>query len=67
MTMQLYLEVISMWTIAKVRRKHRKSFETIGLIRISLRIRCVDTEEASESEYGHATRPPNEPLEIKEL
>lgn len=28
---------------------------------------CVDTEEASESEYGHAGRPQNEPLEIKEL
>lgn len=27
----------------------------------------LDTEEASESEYGHTTRNPNEPLEIKEL
>ncbi|XP_031623699.1 sin3 histone deacetylase corepressor complex component SDS3 isoform X2 [Contarinia nasturtii] len=26
-----------------------------------------DTEEASESEYGHTSRNPNEPLEIKEL
>lgn len=28
---------------------------------------CADTEEASESEYGHTGRNPNEPLEIKEL
>lgn len=27
----------------------------------------ADTEEASESEYGHTGRPQNEPLEIKEL
>lgn len=27
----------------------------------------TDTEEASESEYGHTGRPQNEPLEIKEL
>lgn len=43
-------------------------FCEIGVkVRFFFTLFSVDTEEASESEYGHAGRTHNEPLEIKEL